>query len=391
MKKRLIITEEEKSRILGLHKSLMMEQPVSDPKEYERNIEFNKPINTKLGGVTNFSNLSGKSNQSSTTQKKRNPKVVIQTPIITIEGTYEGKMKTYFGELEVTNFEKYDYKVTADDFVNYTVGLNFPQETIIPAGKTVNIPISMTINPELNKLGAKPSQRSIFTFMERDKKVELSGILKFKESEDSSYQEFYFTINFTNVVMNPVDGTSGSGVKTSDSGSQGVTNPEQAKTEEKKENIVTNFDRKYNYKKEGDKYFYQLKSAPDKWIEATNPSAKSAIGVQVFKDKGACIFPKDPCPGYDGKEWENSSNTEQDKKEKNIGFCTTNYCSAKYVQDTLNAIITDEGRKGHEKLKGQKTVTVDGKFGTQTQNLVYKLLSKLTTTPQEVVNMWKED
>jgi hypothetical protein len=57
----------------------------------------------------------------------------------------------------------------------------------------------------------------------------------------------------------------------------------------------------------------------------------------------------------------------------------------------LNAIITDEGRKGHEKLKDQKPITVDGKFGNQTQNLVYKLLSKLTATPSEVENMWKKD
>ena len=286
MKKRLIITEEEKSRILGLHKSLMMEQPLLDPEQYEKNMKFG---------------------------------CVVNHPYMTQQTKTGGKTEYIWGNLYFKLDGTYYVEGNPENLLTYSCDQN------------------VVVTQNHGRI--KPSMNQIIT----------------PNSE------------------------------------QGVANPEQAKTEEKKENIVTNFDRKYNYKKEGDKYFYQLKSTPDKWIEATNPSTKSAIGVQVFKDKGACIFPKDPCPSYDGKEWEDSNNTEQDKKEKNIGFCTTNYCSAKYVQDTLNAIITDEGRKGHEKLKGQKPITVDGKFGTQTQNLVYKLLSKLTATPSEVENMWKED
>jgi hypothetical protein len=53
--KRLIITEEEKNRILGLHKQFMIEQPVADAKTYATNMAVNalsQPISTKKGVMT---------------------------------------------------------------------------------------------------------------------------------------------------------------------------------------------------------------------------------------------------------------------------------------------------------------------------------------------------
>jgi hypothetical protein len=154
--------------------------------------------------------------------------------------------------------------------------------------------------------------------------------------------------------------------------------------------VVTDFDKKYNYKKDGDMYYFQLKSKPESWNEAKG-EAKIAIGYQVFKDKSVCKFPAgDACPNYNGEKWnENPEKDKVDFDKTQIGFCSTKYCSVKYIQDTINAIIKDADRKGHEKLKGLKLLVKDGQFGSQTQNYLYKLLGKVSATTQEVESEWK--
>jgi hypothetical protein len=53
--KKIIITEDEKNRILGLHKHLMVEQPITTPDESQANMatdDLMKPISTKKGVIT---------------------------------------------------------------------------------------------------------------------------------------------------------------------------------------------------------------------------------------------------------------------------------------------------------------------------------------------------
>lgn len=53
--KRLLITEEERNRILGLHKQVIVEQPVANPQDYTANMAINalsQPISTKKGVMT---------------------------------------------------------------------------------------------------------------------------------------------------------------------------------------------------------------------------------------------------------------------------------------------------------------------------------------------------
>ena len=50
------------------------------------------------------------------------------------------------------------------------------------------------------------------------------------------------------------------------------------------EQIVTNYDKKYDYKKEGENYYYSLKGQ-NKWILATKSKALNAIKTKVFKQR----------------------------------------------------------------------------------------------------------
>ena len=105
-----------------------------------------------------------------------------------------------------------------------------------------------------------------------------------------------------------------------------------------------------------------MKSKPESWTEATG-TAEIAIGYQVFKDKSVCKFPSgDACPKYNGYQWETNPEKDTiDTKKTKIGFCSTNYCSVKWIQDALNRIIDDEKKVGHNKLKDLPDSIVTGK------------------------------
>lgn len=166
--------------------------------------------------------------------------------------------------------------------------------------------------------------------------------------------------------------------------------PKETKTEE---NIVTNFDRMYDYKKDGDKYYYRLKSNPDTWIEATNPSGKSAIATLVFKEKTGCEFPQetDACKDWDAGNWQDNPDLISEKVtiDTNIGFCSKHYCTVKYIQESINLLIDDDKTIGHTKLKEYPKLEVDGKFGKTTQNHIYALLGKVSTTVKEITDQFK--
>ena len=57
----------------------------------------------------------------------------------------------------------------------------------------------------------------------------------------------------------------------------------------------------------------------------------------------------------------------------------------KHIQHTLNYHI----RKSNPSLKGFNEIKVDGKFGKDTQNLVYVFMGKVVATPEGVLDKKK--
>lgn len=105
----------------------------------------------------------------------------------------------------------------------------------------------------------------------------------------------------------------------SEQSTTGTTNNTSGKTSN--ENIVTNHDRKYDYKKEGSNYFYKLKTT-ENWSKASGRPLE-AIRVNVFKEKPS-VSPQvqkekdNLARAY--RKWANSTDELSKKYGKNSKF-----------------------------------------------------------------------
>jgi len=210
-----------------------------------------------------------------------NPEVVLENQ------TYEGKTKSYTVNIEVLNNGEDSVTITKNMF-GLESGWSAPDQTIIPAGKQVKIPLTLTLDPKNNEYGAKQSQRNYFNFMEREKSILLNSGIYIGSKSD----EFSITIKFSSVTLNPTPAIvePATGAKTS-TGTTGTTSPaakgvETGVTASPKAIINTTNDRAFDYKKEGEKYYFKGKGAyaakyPN-WVEATGDGLSNIKSTVKF-------------------------------------------------------------------------------------------------------------
>lgn len=209
--------------------------------------------------------------------------------------TYEGKAKSYTVNIEVLNFGEDSVTITKDMF-GLESGWSVPDQTTIPAGKEVKIPLTLTLDPKNNEYGAKQSQRDYFYWLERKKSVLLNSGIYIGSKSD----EFSITIKFSSVTLNPTPAMvePATGAKTStgsteSTGSTGTTTPaakgaETGVTASPKAIINTTNDRAFDYKKEGEKYYFKGKGAyaakyPN-WVEATGTGLAEIKRIVKFTE-----------------------------------------------------------------------------------------------------------
>jgi len=84
------------------------------------------------------------------------------------------------------------------------------------------------------------------------------------------------------------------------------------------ENIVTNFDKSFDYKKDGDKYYFKgkgkFKSKYPDWTLAKDKKAIDSIKTKVFKDSKKIDTDEAPPGGKNEKEKETTKISVEKKK-----------------------------------------------------------------------------
>jgi len=150
----------------------------------------------------------------------------------------------------------------------------------------------------------------------------------------------------------------------SEQSTTGTTNNTSGKTSN--ENIVTNHDRKYDYKKEGSNYFYKLKTT-ENWSKASGRPLE-AIRVNVFKEKPS-VSPQvqkekdDLARAY--RIWANSTDELSRKYGKNSKFDLDAESRTPY-----NSFFIKSFNAGKDEWAKSKTSNVDGKENSETANNV---------------------
>ena len=136
----------------------------------------------------------------------------------------------------------------------------------------------------------------------------------------------------------------------SEQSTTGTTNNTSGKTSN--ENIVTNHDRKYDYKKEGDNYFYKLKTSKD-WIKASG-NGLNAIKTNVYKEGGSTKpnsnigKSKKPFPfttKEEGDKFRAWMNKYYSKTSKSLKLDPTGPFNNSYIKRAWNYIVKDKEGK----------------------------------------------
>lgn len=257
--KRLLITEEERNRILGLHKQVMVEQPVANPQDYAASMAVNalsKPISTKKGVMT----------PSAETQKtKAKQKIIVQNPYIKLDNqTFEGVKKTFNFNFEFFLQGNSDFTLTKDDFGLSAAGCSVPDSIVLKANQTTKVPFTFTLDPNENRYPGG-TQRSIFTFLNRDKKIILTASV-FSNTFKDELEDLQIDIIFSNVkdINTEVEKENTTQSKTDTPPADPTKNTSQSTSTSPQNSSQAKFnttnDRAYEYKLEDGKYYFKGKA-----------------------------------------------------------------------------------------------------------------------------------
>jgi len=164
---------------------------------------------------------------------------------------------------------------------------------------------------------------------------------------------------------------------------------------EENERIITNYDRKYDYKSIGDKFFYKLKNT-ENWIEAKGKGL-NAIRVNVFKIKND----KNDKPKKDNKVVQNKNKQIKNVLvsdtliNKNIVFdirkettpltCTQDGC-AQWVSDQLSELgVPRQGHAWHSHNRNQNNMIFTSfmNINPSIQEELAKLFTQINLNPTE--------
>jgi hypothetical protein len=162
---------------------------------------------------------------------------------------------------------------------------------------------------------------------------------------------------------------------------------------EQNEKIVTNYDRKYDYKSSDGKFFYKLKNT-ENWIEAKGTGLES-IKLDVFKVKGDTI-PKEKTNTKEiPKQTPNNVLVSDSLIDRHINFdptkettpfkCSEDGC-AQWVSNQLDDLgIPRQGHAWHSHNKNQKNLTFTPfmKLNPNIQDNMAKLFTKINSNPIE--------
>ena len=229
------ISSDEKQRILEQHSG----GKLIDTRNFRRLLE------SKLGDVKTL--LTEGANTVFFTQ-----------PEIVLDGqTWEGQKKTFTGSWKASSQNPTGFTLTMGNF-GLPSGGSVPTQINIKPNVETDIPFTLTLDP------ADTNQKSIFNFLNRDKKIFFNISVKVGEE----LENLTFTANFTQVSTQGTTGT-GEQPRATGTGEQPGTGGSPAA-----EKINTTNDRAYDYKLSNGKYYFKgkpntqyAKKYPN-WVEA---------------------------------------------------------------------------------------------------------------------------
>jgi hypothetical protein len=141
------------------------------------------------------------------------------------------------------------------------------------------------------------------------------------------------------------------------------------------EQVVTNHDSKYDYKKEGDKYFFKLKNSGD-WRVATGDGLE-AIKTKVFKTQSSSNKPpsenNNDLPFKtkgDGDKFRLWMNKYYPKTSKKLQLDPSGSHTNSYIKRAWNTSLTDEGtRTTFGELYTKKVLSKGGRSDVDNNNI----------------------